>query len=95
MQGPGLTKIAPPNVAIKFFALAAARKSGKAWNRTQFKRCHPRDSVRPRAFAQPRKLTRLLVLDETWRVAHSTHLENLAREGRAFGAGMAIGTPPI
>jgi len=32
------------------------------------------------------------VLDEAWRVAHSTHLENLAREGRAFGAGIAIGT---
>jgi Ni2+-binding GTPase involved in maturation of urease and hydrogenase len=42
--------------------------------------------------AQPRKLTRLLVLDEAWRVANSTHLENLAREGRAFGAGIAIGT---
>jgi hypothetical protein len=42
--------------------------------------------------AQPRKLTRLLVLDEAWRVANSTHLENLAREGRAFGAGLAIGT---
>lgn len=42
--------------------------------------------------AQPRKLTRLLVLDEAWRVASSTHLENLAREGRAFGAGIAIGT---
>jgi hypothetical protein len=41
---------------------------------------------------QPRKLTRLLVLDEAWRVAHSNHLENLAREGRAFGAGIAIGT---
>ncbi|MGA7324861.1 MAG: hypothetical protein WBX25_10345, partial [Rhodomicrobium sp.] len=41
---------------------------------------------------QPRKLTRLLVLDEAWRVANSTHLENLAREGRAFGAGIAIGT---
>jgi hypothetical protein len=41
---------------------------------------------------QPRKLTRLLVLDEAWRVASSTHLENLAREGRAFGAGIAIGT---
>ena len=40
----------------------------------------------------PRKLTRLLVLDEAWRVASSTHLENLAREGRAFGAGIAIGT---
>jgi hypothetical protein len=42
--------------------------------------------------AHPRKLTRLLVLDEAWRVAHSKHLENLAREGRAFGAGIAIGT---
>jgi hypothetical protein len=42
--------------------------------------------------SQPRKLTRLLVLDEAWRVAHSNHLENLAREGRAFGAGIAIGT---
>ncbi len=42
--------------------------------------------------SQPRKLTRLLVLDEAWRVANSTHLENLAREGRAFGAGIAIGT---
>ncbi len=40
----------------------------------------------------PRKLTRLLVLDEAWRVATSTHLANLAREGRAFGAGIAIGT---
>lgn len=42
--------------------------------------------------SQPRKLTRLLVLDEAWRVASSTHLENLAREGRAFGVGIAIGT---
>lgn len=42
--------------------------------------------------AQPRKLTRLLVLDEAWRVASSKHLENLAREGRAFGVGLAIGT---
>jgi hypothetical protein len=41
---------------------------------------------------QPRRLTRLLVLDEAWRVAHSKHLENLAREGRAFGVGIAIGT---
>ena len=40
----------------------------------------------------PRKLTRLLVLDEAWRVATSTHLANLAREGRAFSAGIAIGT---
>ena len=42
--------------------------------------------------AQPRKLTRLLVLDEAWRVATSPALANLAREGRAFGAGIAIGT---
>lgn len=42
--------------------------------------------------AQPRRLTRLLVLDEAWRVASSKHLENLAREGRAFGVGLAIGT---
>ncbi|MEJ2124967.1 MAG: hypothetical protein P8Y47_09225 [Alphaproteobacteria bacterium] len=41
---------------------------------------------------QPRRLTRLLVLDEAWRVASSKHLENLAREGRAFGVGLAIGT---
>ncbi|ADP69462.1 hypothetical protein Rvan_0172 [Rhodomicrobium vannielii ATCC 17100] len=41
---------------------------------------------------QPRKLTRLLVVDEAWRVANSSHLESLAREGRAFGAGIAIGT---
>ncbi len=40
----------------------------------------------------PRSLTRLLVLDEAWRVANSTHLESLAREGRAFGVGLAIGT---
>ncbi len=40
----------------------------------------------------PRRLTRLLVLDEAWRVANSTHLESLAREGRAFGVGLAIGT---
>jgi hypothetical protein len=39
-----------------------------------------------------RKLTRLLVVDEAHRVAKSKHLENLAREGRAFGAGIAIGT---
>jgi hypothetical protein len=40
----------------------------------------------------PRRLTRLLVLDEAWRVAGSSHLESLAREGRAFGVGLAIGT---
>jgi hypothetical protein len=41
---------------------------------------------------QPRRLTRLLVLDEAWRVASSKHLENLAREGRANGVGIDIGT---
>jgi hypothetical protein len=41
---------------------------------------------------QPRRLTRLLVLDEAWRVSSSKHLETLAREGRAFGVGIAIGT---
>lgn len=42
--------------------------------------------------AQPRELRRLLVLDEAWRVARSERLEELAREGRAFGVGLAIGT---
>ncbi len=42
--------------------------------------------------AQPRELKRLLVLDEAWRVAQSERLEELAREGRAFGVGIAIGT---
>ncbi len=41
---------------------------------------------------QPRELRRLLVLDEAWRVARSERLEELAREGRAFGVGIAIGT---
>lgn len=41
---------------------------------------------------QPRKLTRLLVIDEAWRLAESKHLAELAREGRAFGVGIAIGT---
>lgn len=41
---------------------------------------------------QPRRLTRLLVLDEAWRVAQSERLQELAREGRAFGVGIAIGT---
>jgi hypothetical protein len=41
---------------------------------------------------QPRVLRRLLVLDEAWRVAESERLQELAREGRAFGVGIAIGT---
>lgn len=41
---------------------------------------------------QPRELRRLLVLDEAWRVAESERLQELAREGRAFGVGIAIGT---
>jgi hypothetical protein len=42
--------------------------------------------------SQPRQLRRLLVLDEAWRVKDSNRLEELAREGRAFGVGIAIGT---
>jgi len=41
---------------------------------------------------QPRKLRRLLVFDEAWRVRGSSKLTELAREGRAFGVGLAIGT---
>jgi hypothetical protein len=41
---------------------------------------------------QPRRLRRLLVLDEAWRVARSQRLVELAREGRSFGVGMLIGT---
>jgi hypothetical protein len=41
---------------------------------------------------QPRRLTRLLVLDEAHRVAASASLHALLREGRAFGLGCAIGT---
>lgn len=41
---------------------------------------------------QPRKLRRLLVFDEAWRVKDSVRLQQLAREGRAFGIGIAIGT---
>jgi hypothetical protein len=41
---------------------------------------------------QPKKLRRMLVLDEAWRVAKSQRLVELAREGRAFGVGMLIGT---
>jgi hypothetical protein len=41
---------------------------------------------------QPRKLRRLLVFDEAWRVKDSIRLQELAREGRAFGVGIVIGT---
>lgn len=41
---------------------------------------------------QPRELRRLLVFDEAWRVKDSEQLQELAREGRAFGVGIAIGT---
>jgi len=41
---------------------------------------------------QPRELRRLLVFDEAWRVAQSSRLQELAREGRAFGVGIALGT---
>jgi hypothetical protein len=41
---------------------------------------------------QPRRMQRLLVFDEAWRVSGSSKLTELAREGRAFGVGLAIGT---
>ncbi len=41
---------------------------------------------------QPRKLRRMLVFDEAWRVKDSDRLQELAREGRAFGVGITIGT---
>lgn len=41
---------------------------------------------------QPRELRRLLVFDEAWRISASERLQELAREGRAFGIGIAIGT---
>lgn len=41
---------------------------------------------------QPRQFRRLLVFDEAWRVKDSERLQELAREGRAFGIGIAIGT---
>lgn len=41
---------------------------------------------------QPRKLRRALVFDEAWRVAKSERLIELAREGRAFGVGLIIGS---
>jgi hypothetical protein len=42
--------------------------------------------------AQPRKLKRLLVLDEAWRVTNSERLEPLMRESRAFGLGIIVAT---
>lgn len=41
---------------------------------------------------QPRQLRRLLVFDEAWRVGESLRLQELAREGRAFGVGVTLGT---
>lgn len=41
---------------------------------------------------QPRELRRLLVFDEAWRVKNSERLQELAREGRAFGVGIVVGT---
>jgi len=41
---------------------------------------------------QPRTLRRMLVFDEAWRIAKSQRLVDLAREGRAFGVGIIIGT---
>lgn len=40
----------------------------------------------------PRVLRRLFVFDEAWRVKDSKRLEEMAREGRAFGIAIAIGT---
>jgi hypothetical protein len=41
---------------------------------------------------QPRRLMRMMVFDEAHRVKDSKRLESLAREGRAFGVGIVIGT---
>ena len=41
---------------------------------------------------QPRRLRRMMVFDEAHRVKDSKRLESLAREGRAFGIGIIIGT---
>jgi len=41
---------------------------------------------------QPRRLKRLLVLDEAWRVTNSERLEPLMRESRAFGLGIIVAT---
>jgi len=40
----------------------------------------------------PRALRRLFVFDEAWRVKDSQRLQEMAREGRAFGIAIAIGT---
>lgn len=40
----------------------------------------------------PRKLERLLVLDEAWRLVNSPFLVPLMREGRAFGLGVVVAT---
>ena len=39
---------------------------------------------------QPHRLSRLLILDEAWRLVESPFLEPLMREGRAFGLGVLI-----
>src|SRR5207248_1191453 len=41
---------------------------------------------------QARRLTRMMVFDEAHRVKDSKRLESLAREGRAFGIGIIMGT---
>jgi len=41
---------------------------------------------------QPRELRRLLVFDEAHRLSGSAQLENLVREGRAFGVGVVLST---
>jgi GTPase SAR1 family protein len=41
---------------------------------------------------QPRQLTRMLIIDEAWRVTKSARLQHLAREGRSFGVGLIIGS---
>jgi DNA helicase HerA-like ATPase len=41
---------------------------------------------------QPRQLKRMMIFDEAHRVRDSRRLETLAREGRAFGVGIVIGT---
>jgi hypothetical protein len=41
---------------------------------------------------QPRALRRLLVFDEAWRAADSKRLIQIAREGRAFGVGVIVGS---
>jgi DNA helicase HerA-like ATPase len=41
---------------------------------------------------QPRALRRLLVFDEAWRASDSNRLISIAREGRAFGAGIIAGS---